>query len=84
MNIAIDNMCRKTRDLRRQVGKDRDVQTETPCNMNLFFPIAGVFISGFCSFKITLKRKTRTINIPFQLHTSAIFATNVIYEKVWD
>ena len=29
LNIAIENMCKKTRDLRRQVSEKKDVETNT-------------------------------------------------------
>lgn len=29
LNIAIENMCKKTRDLRRQVSEEKDMETNT-------------------------------------------------------
>lgn len=72
LNIAIDNMCKKTRDLRRQVRKDRDVETEIPGKMNPT-SVAEMFIFCFCSFKINLGHKIRITNTSFPyLHTSTL------------
>lgn len=29
LNMAIENMCKKTRDLRRQVSEEKDMETNT-------------------------------------------------------
>lgn len=55
LNTAIDNMCKKTRDLRRQVRGQRHGDWKKQKSKLLF--TTKTFISCFCSLQINLKQE---------------------------
>lgn len=63
LNIALDNMCKKTRDLRRQVREERDTESETWGLNETVIHCRHIYL--FCSFQINLEQEKKNKYILF-------------------